>query len=268
MLGVTRSVLYYKPKINEETVWLLNVIRDIWLAHPFYGYRKITVILRRDYRAEVNSKKVLRLMQWAGIQALYPKRKLSQRNPEHRVYPYLLEGMLINRVNQVWMVDITYLKLSSRFVYLVALIDVYSRYVVGWHLSFELDTDNCLEALRCALKHGTAEIVNRDQGCQFTSEDWINALKKAFIKISMDAKGRCIDNIYIERFWRSIKYEAIYLNEYSDFQALYIGVKNYINFYNRERPHQALTYKTPLEVYEMTFKVDEGKKVITEEEKC
>jgi putative transposase len=117
LLGVTRSVLYYKPKINEETVWLLNVIRDIWLAHPFYGYRKITVILRRDYRAEVNSKKVLRLMQWAGIQALYPKRKLSQRNPEHRVYPYLLEGMLINRVNQVWMVDITYLKLSSRFVY-------------------------------------------------------------------------------------------------------------------------------------------------------
>lgn len=245
-------------------MWLLNVIRDIWLAHPFYGYRKITIILGRDYGLSINRKKVLRLMQYAGIQALYPKPKLSQRNPEHKIYPYLLKGLLIERADQVWMVDITYLKLKSRFVYLVALIDVHSRYVVGWHLSFELDTDNCLEALRCALKEGTPEIVNSDQGVQFTSEAWISALTQVCIQISMDAKGRCIDNIYIERFWRTIKYEAIYLNEYDDYQALYLGVKNYMDFYNHERPHQSLSYKTPFEIYKKDLAGLEEKVIFVE----
>lgn len=263
-MGIPRSTLYYQPKLIEESVWLLNVIRDIWLAHPFYGYRKITIILGKHYGLIINRKKVLRLMQRAGIQALYPKPKLSQRNSEHNVYPYLLKGLLIDQANQAWMVDITYLKLKSRFVYLVALIDVYSRYVVGWHLSFDLDTGNCLEALRCALKGGRPEIVNSDQGVQFTSQAWVTTLKQACIQISMDAKGRCIDNIYIERFWRTIKYEAIYLNEYNDYQALYLGVKNYIDFYNHQRPHQSLNYKTPFEVYEKGLSRQEEKVIIKE----
>jgi putative transposase len=227
----------------------MNLIRDIWLAYPFYGYRKITIILRRDYKKEINKKRVLRLMQEAGIQAIYPKPKLSMGNKAHKVYPYLLKDMRITKPNQVWMVDITYLKLNGRFIYLVALIDVYSRYIVGWNLSFDLDTANCLNALEMALKQGKADIVNSDQGTQFTSGDWIDALNDYGIQISMDGKGRCIDNIYIERFWRTIKYEAIFLNDYEDYKALYDGVKNYIKFYLEERPHQALNYRTPKELY-------------------
>jgi putative transposase len=249
LLGINRSGIYYQCRNPDKDVLLMNVIRDIWLAYPFYGYRKITIILRRDYKKEINKKRVLRLMQEAGIQAIYPKPKLSMGNKAHKVYPYLLKGMRITKPNQVWMVDITYLKLHGRFVYLVALIDVYSRYIVGWNLSFDLDTANCLNALEMALKQGKADIVNSDQGTQFTSGDWIDALNDYGIQISMDGKGRCIDNIYIERFWRTIKYEAIFLNDYEDYKALYDGVKNYIKFYLEERPHQALNYRTPKELY-------------------
>lgn len=166
-------------------------------------------------------------------------------------YPeFALKGLLINKSNQVWMTDITYLKLNSKFVYLVALIDVYSRYIVGWHLSFELDTENCLEALNIAIKQNVMpEIINSDQGSQFTSEAWVSALLSNNIKISMYGVGRCIDNIYIERFWRSIKYEAIYLNEFNNYKELYCGIRDYIVFYNMKRPHQSLKYKTPYTVY-------------------
>lgn len=248
LLGICRSSLYYEYQ-GEEDVWLMNVIRDIWLKHTFYGYRKITAILRIDYGLEVNGKRVLRLMRAAGIQAVYPKPKLSQKNSQHKVYPYLLRGMKIIRVNQVWMTDITYLKLGTRYVYLVALIDVYSRYIIGWSLSFSLDTENCLDDFQEAVKIGVPEIINSDQGSQFTSREWVERVTFYPIKISMDGTGRCKDNIYIERFWRSIKYEAIYLNDYISFTELYKGVEEYINFYNEQRPHQSLGYLRPKEVY-------------------
>jgi putative transposase len=243
--------LYYKEKEpEEEDVWLINLIHEIWQSFPFYGYRKIRAVLKLEYGLLVNNKKVLRLMRLVGIKSLYPKPNLSKGKRDHQKYPYLLENVMIKEINHVWMVDITYLKIGTRFVYLVALIDVYSRYIVGWNISFELDTENCLDAFKKALKSGTPAIVNSDQGCQFTSEEWIAELTKFYVRISMDGKGRCKDNIYIERFWRTIKYEAYYLNEYESFEELYSGIKNYINFYNDKRPHQSLEYKTPKMLYE------------------
>jgi len=249
-LEINRSSLYCKGEDVEEDIWLLNLIREIWQNFPFYGYRKIGAVLELEYGLLINNKRVLRLMRLSGIKALYPKPKLSQANRYHQKHPYLLKDVMIKEINHVWMVDITYLKLGTRFIYLVALIDVYSRYIVGWNISFELDTENCLDAFKKALKHGMPAIVNSDQGCQFTSEEWIAELTKLYIRISMDGKGRYKDNIYIERFWRTIKYEAYYLNEYETFEELYLGIKEYINFYNDRRPHQTLEYKTPKMLYE------------------
>lgn len=249
LLGICRSSLYYRKKSKDHENFLINLIHEIWLGYSFYGYRRVTVILKRDHGLKVNDKKVLRLMRRAGIQAIYPKKRTSIKNRHDGIYPYLLKGLEIGHANQAWQADITYLKLGSRFVYLVALIDIYSRLIVGWSLSFELDTDNCLEALKLALKIGKAEIINSDQGCQFTSQQWVSVLLEQHIAISMDGKGRCQDNIFIERFWRTIKYEAIFLNEYEDFKTLYLGIKNYIEFYNQERPHQSLGYQTPYQVY-------------------
>jgi putative transposase len=246
---VPRSTFYYQEKLAASDVDLMNLIRDIWLKYPFYGYRKITQVLRKEYGLIVNKKRVLRLMQAANIASIYPKPNLSKPNKAHAVFPYLLKGMDISRPNQVWMTDITYLRLQNRFVYLVALIDVYSRYIVGWSLSFELDTENCMDALEIALKRFKPLIINTDQGCQFTSDLWVSKLKTCNIQISMDGKGRCLDNVYIERFWRSIKYEAIYLNDFSTYEELYVGVKEYIDFYNEKRPHQSLDYAYPKEVF-------------------
>jgi putative transposase len=249
-LGINRSSLYYKEKSDEEDIWLVNLIREIWLSHSFYGYRKIKVVLEMEHGLLVNNKRVIRLMRSVDIKAIYPKPNLSRNNREHKIYPYLLRNTVVMEVNHVWMVDITYLKLGTRFVYLVALIDVYSRYIVGWSLSFELDTENCLDALKLALRVGKPAIINSDQGCQFTSKEWITALTEIYVRISMDGKGRCRDNIYIERFWRAIKYEAYYLNEYTTFEELYCGIKEYIEFYNTKRPHQSLKYKTPKMIYD------------------
>jgi putative transposase len=235
--------------MGEGEVFLMNLIRDIWLKRPFYGYRRITKELQIVYHYEVNRKRVKRLMSVMGIEALYPKPKTSQKSLKNVVYPYLLRELTIDRVNQVWMVDITYIKLGKAFVYLVALIDVFSRYIVGWAISDTLSTEGCLKALKKALKIAKPEIINSDQGCQFTSGLWIDALTKTGIKISMDGKGRCIDNVYIERFWRAIKYEAIFLNEYVDMNELEKGVKKYIHFYNFERYHQSLDYEIPANVY-------------------
>ncbi len=256
LLGINRSRLYYekKAKANDE-IWLMNLIRDIWLKYQFYGYRKVTRELKVVYGKTVNRKRVQRLMKVLGIEALYPKPKTSLAIQDHHKYPYLLKGLKIERVNQVFMVDITYLRLGNGFVYLTALIDVYSRYIAGWHLGEALTTECCLKALEKALKKAKPEIINSDQGCQFTSELWVTTLMKAQIKISMDGKGRCHDNIYIERFWRSIKYEAIYLNEYDDFDELKKGVDHYIKFYNSKRYHQSLNYETPENVY---FKYSEN----------
>jgi len=250
LLGVNRSVLYYKNRESDDDIWLINLIREIWLERPFYGYRKIKAVLKMKHDLSINNKRIVRLMRSVGIKALYPKPKLSNRNHEHKIFPYLLRNITVMQANHVWMVDITYLRLKTRFVYLVALIDVHSRYIVGWNLSFELDTENCLHALKLALRNGTAAIINSDQGVQFTSKEWVATLTKLYIRISMDGKGRYRDNIYIERFWRTIKYEAYYLNEYETFKELYLGIKEYIDFYNNERPHQALKYKTPKMIYD------------------
>jgi putative transposase len=250
LLGVHRSRLYYEPvEISQSEIDLMNLIRDIWLKRSFYGYRKITCELQRIYGYVINRKRVKRLMDVMGIKAIYPTPKTSIKSAENPVYPYLLEKLKIDRPNQVWMVDITYLKLGRRFVYLVALIDVFSRYMVGWSLGETLSTDNCLKALKSALRKVKPEIINSDQGCQFTSGDWIKQLTKVSIKISMNGKGRCIDNIYIERFWRTIKYEAIFLNEYHDVNELKKAIKKYIHFYNFERYHQRLNYQTPSDIY-------------------
>lgn len=250
LMGICRSSLYYEPIERDDDLNLLNLIREIWQRHQFYGYRKLTIILRRDYQKEVNHKCVQRLMQIGGIQAVYPKRNLSRKRQGEAVRPYLLRGLAISEANQVWMVDLTYLKLGSRFVYLDAFIDVHSRYIVSWHLAYDLDTENSLEALRLGLGKGTPGIINSDQGCQYTSELWINTLTGLGIKVSHDGVKRWADNIYIERFWRSIKYEAIYLNEFDDYGELYVGVREYVDFYNHQRPHQALGYQTPAAIYE------------------
>lgn len=249
LLSVNRSTLYYKEKPPEvDDIDLLNAIRDVWVRYPFYGYRRITKELQANGN-KVNRKRVQRLMRETGIQAIFPGPNTSKRNRLHKVHPYLLSDIKIIRPNQAWMVDITYLRMQNGFMYLVAFIDVYSRYVVGWSLSNTLETDFCIDALKSGLIIAKPGIVNSDQGCQFTSEDWIDCLREHDIKISMTGKGRCKDNIYIERFWRSFKREEFYLHEYDSVKELRKAIHAYIEFYNRRRWHQSLNYKTPADVY-------------------
>lgn len=250
LLEINRSTLYYKEKpLDIDDINLLNLIRDTWERYPFYGYRRITKELRENKRIKVNRKRVQRLMVLGGIQAIHPGPNTSKRNKAHAVYKYLLRDVSITRPNQAWMIDITYLRMPNGFMYLVALIDVYSRYVVGWSLSNTLETDFCIDALKSALGHATPEIINSDQGCQFTSDDWIHFLREWNIEISMTGKGRCTDNIYIERFWRSFKREEFYLNEYESVKDLRKAISAYIDFYNQNRWHQSLGYKTPASIY-------------------
>lgn len=249
LLGINRSRIYYQHRERACDSELMNQIHEIWLDCPFYGYRRIKVILlERDY--VVNHKRVRRLMAEMNLEAIYPRPKTTIRDKSHAVYPYLLRGMKITRINQVWGVDITYIKMASGFVYLVALIDVYSRYIVGWNVSVSLDTENCLMALDYALaRFGAPDIINSDQGCQFTSGDWVSRVNESGAKISMDGKGRCLDNVYIERFWRTLKQENIYLNVYDTVLEAKNGINEFIAFYNYCRPHQALDYKKPSEIY-------------------
>lgn len=249
LLHLNRSSLYYKPKEQDESdQTMLNEIREIWTRYPFYGYRRITWCLKQK-GLKVNHKRVQRLMHLGGIKALYPGPNTSKRNQKHAVHPYLLRDMEITAPNQVWMLDITYLRMDKGFVYLVALIDVYSRYIVDWRLSTTLETTFCVEALKSALDKGKPMIVNTDQGCQFTSEEWISCLKTQDILISMTGKGRCLDNVYIERFWRSLKRERFYLFEYSSIKDLKKDIAEYMDFYNNERPHQSLNQQIPATLY-------------------
>lgn len=249
LLGVNRSTIYYQPQPMEpDDVELLNEIRDVWHRYPFYGYRRITKELQNQ-GIDVNRKRVQRLMKLGGVQAIFPGPNTSKRNHKHAVYPYLLRDIKITRPNQAWQTDITYLRLDKGFMYLVALIDIHSRYIVGWSLSNTLEPTFCVEALQQGFKIAMPEIVNSDQGSQFTSDSWIDALKELHIKISMTGKGRCIDNVYIERFWRSFKQEEFYLNDYSDVKQLKHAISAYVEFYNNKRWHQSLDYKTPAEVY-------------------
>ena len=222
----------------------MNEVRCIYQKKPYYGYRKIIVELRKK-GFHVNHKKVQRLLQEAGIKAIYPGKKTSIKNAAHKIFPYLLRGMNIERPNQAWQVDITYIKIRGGWLYLVCLIDVFSRKIMGWNLSPSLDTQSCLIALEKALGHGAPEVVNSDQGCQFTSDAWVHKLQQLAIFISMDGKGRWADNIYVERLWRSIKYELVFLHSFETVQEAYNAIRDYIISYNEERCHQALNYHTP-----------------------
>ena len=237
--------MYYKPKIQEsDDAIIINELREIYQETPSYGYRRMTVALR-ERGFLVNHKKVFFLQTIAGIQAIYPQKKTTIRNQAHKIFPYLLRDLIIDRPNQVWQVDITYIKIRGGLVYLVCLIDVFSRKIMGWRLSTSLDTASCLGAFNDALQNGVPEIVNSDQGCQFTSEAWVAAVQQHGIKISMDGKGRWADNVYIERLWRTIKYEMVHLHSFDTVAQIRSELVRYITFYNTRRYHSKLNYQTP-----------------------
>ncbi len=260
LLDINRSGLYYQPKgISEEDLALMKLIDRQYLVTPFYGARKIAAWLKGQNHPIVNRKRVRRLMRLMGLRAIYRRPKTSKPAPGHKIYPYLLGGMKITRPNQVWAADITYIPMARGFLYLVAIIDWYSRYVLSWRLSNTLDADFCVEALEAALKKGRPDIFNTDQGSQFTSEAFTGLLEQHGIKVSMDGKGSYNDNLFIERLWRTVKYEEVYLKAYQDGRDARIGIGNYFRFYNTERPHQALGYRTPAEVLTSSpFEVTEG----------
>lgn len=249
LIELNRSLLYYAPvQVSAETLRIMNRIDEIYMACPFYGKRRIAAVLQRE-GIPIGSEKVATLMKKMGLVALYPKRNLSKRKQTHKIYPYLFRDLPIVYANHVWSADITYIRMSGGFMYLIAVIDWFSRYVLGWALSNTLATDFCLEALEMAFVNGQPDIFNTDQGCQFTSEEFTGMLIAREIKISMDGRGRALDKIFIERLWRSLKYENIYLNEYHTGHALRNGVQKYFEFYNNVRPHQSLGYLSPADVY-------------------
>ncbi len=226
----------------------MRLIDEEYTRHPFYGVLRLTAWLNRG-GYEVNPKRVRRLMKLMDIQAVYQKPRLSIPEPNHKLYPYLLKGMAITKPDQVWCSDITYIRTKYGFVYLVAVMDWFSRYVLSHKISTTLDAGFCMDALEMALKISKSEIFNTDQGSQFTSNDFIGRLEDEKIAISMDGRGRFYDNIFIERLWRSVKYEQVYLNDYCTVKDAVSGIRSYFDFYNNERVHQALGYKTPAEVY-------------------
>ncbi len=253
LLGINRSGLYYQPKgHSDEDLMLMKLIDIQYLATPFYGARKIAVEFKRQKGLVVNRKRVRRLMQRMGIRAVYRRPRTSKPAPGHKIYPYLLRDLKITRPNQVWAADITYIPMARGFLYLVSIIDWYSRYVISWRLSNTLDADFCVAALEEALSKGAPEIFNTDQGSQFTGESFTELLKEHGVKISMDGKGSYNDNLFIERLWRTVKYEEVYLKAYEDGREARISLGEYIHFYNTTRPHQSLGYLTPAEVYTET----------------
>jgi len=253
LLGLHRSSYYrqnnYPMKESRENLKLMRLIDEEYTRHPFYGSRKMRDYLGRcDYK--VNRKRVQRLMRIMGIQSIAPKPDTSAPRKEHKTYPYLLKGMKIEKPNQVWCSDITYIRMSGGFVYLTAVMDWYSRYVLSWEVSTTMDDIFCVNALQSAIRRfGKPEIFNTDQGSQYTSNNFTGVLKQHKIKISMDGKGRCMDNIFIERLWRSVKYEEVYIKEYSNVKELINALKQYFEFYNFERSHQSLNRNTPAEIY-------------------
>jgi len=256
LLNVSRSTLYYKnvEKSNKD-IKIMNLIDEIYTKSPFYGRRKIAKHLNKVCGIQINVKKVARLMKAMGIEAIYPKKNLSIPNLKHKKYPYLLSGMDIIKPNQVWSTDITYIRLRDGFIYLCAVMDWFSRYVLSWKLSNTMETTFCLDALNDAFSFGKPEIFNTDQGAQFTSNEFTKRLLAEDVKISMDGKGRVFDNIFIERLWRSLKYENIYPSSYSTYTDTRIGITKYFNFFNNERLHQSLDYNTPSSVYFSNFAV-------------
>jgi len=256
LLGLNRSSYYYQPATESEmNLELMELIDKQYLKTPFYGYRKMTAYIR-GLEYAVNRKRVSRLMNLMGIQAVGPKPQTSQPGQAHKIYPYLLRGVKIIRSNQVWSADITYIPMWQGFMYLVAILDWYSRYVLSWEISNTLDGAFCLRALEGALEqYDKPEIFNTDQGVQFTADAFTERLEEAEIKVSMDGRGRFLDNIFIERLWRSVKQENIYLNEYQTGIELAAGLASYFDFYNHDRFHQSLDYQTPAQVYGVEYPI-------------
>lgn len=250
LVGLARSSYYFTPIATEsaENLRLMRQIDELYLKRPFYGYPRMTLWLR-DLGWPVNEKRVARLMRLMGLQAVLPGPHTSRRHPEHRVYPYLLRGLAIQAPDEVWCADITYVPMKRGFLYLVAVMDWFSRYVLAWELSNSLETMFCLDALDLALERGSPGIFNTDQGSQFSSDDFTGRLETAGVRVSMDGRGRVTDNIFIERLWRSVKYEDIYLRDYFDGGQVRQGLDRYFRFYNTDRPHSALENRTPEEVY-------------------
>lgn len=249
LVGISRSGWYYQAvEEDAQDLLLKRLLDEPYTRTPFYGSRRMTVWLRNQGHL-VNRKRVSHLMQEMGLEALYPKPRTSQASSENRVYPYLLRGRVMDHSNQVWSADITYIRLARGFLYLVAILDWFSRYVLAWELSNTLETHFCLVALEKALKNGTPEIFNTDQGVQFTDRDFTGCLQSHQIQISMDGRGRALDNIFVERLWRSVKYEEVYLKDYQTAVEARLGLSGYFSFYNDERPHQSLDYRTPEQVY-------------------
>jgi len=249
LLGLSRSTFYYQPVgENAYNLALMRLIDEQFTKRPFYGVPRMTESLRAMGH-NINPKRVRRLMRVMGLEAIYPKPRLSANGPDHKVYPYLLKGVTVDRPDQAWATDITYVRLTHGFVYLVVIMDWHSRYVVAWELSTTLDTGFCLEALRKALRISRPEIFNTDQGPQFTNVEFTGHLENEGIKVSMDGRGRIYDNIFVERLWRSVKYEEVYLHDYQTVPAARSHLSAYFEFYNTERLHEALGYRTPHEVY-------------------
>jgi putative transposase len=249
LLDLNRSTWYYEPAAESEVnLALMRRIDEQYLRTPFYGSRRMTAWLQREGH-EVNRKRVQRLMRVMGLEAIYPKPRTTVTVICHK-YPYLLRNVEITGPDHVWSADITYVPLRSGYLYLTAILDWYSRYVLAWRLSNSLDSDFCVEALEEALASGRPKIFNTDQGVQYTSREFTGRLKAAAVAISMDGRGRALDNVFVERLWRSVKYEEVYLKDYTTGAECHAGLTGYLKFYCEERPHQALGYRTPLEVYQ------------------
>ena len=253
LLKVPRSTLYYKPEpVSDEELKLMRRIDEIYTKWPFYGSRRLVEELRGEGHV-VNRERVTRLMRLMGIEAIYQKPNTSRKHPSHKIYPYLLKNLTIDRSNQVWCADITYIPMAKGWVYLVAIMDWYSRRVLAWRLSITMETGFCVEALQEALeKHGSPEIFNTDQGVQFTAAAFIETLAARGVLISMDGKGRFLDNIFIERLWRSLKYEEVFIKAYASVAEARRSIGAWLNFYNDERKHQALGYRTPSQIFAAT----------------
>ena len=249
LLKVSKGALYYQPKpIDQYTLLLMDLIDKQHTKTPFYGSRRLVAWLKQKGHP-INRKRVQGLMKTMRIETIYPKPKLTRRNEDHKVYPYLLRGVNIERPNHVWSTDITYIRISNGFVYLTAVIDWFSRYVLSWRLSNSLENTFCVEVLEEALSIAKPEIFNTDQGSQYTAINFLKVLTDSDVKISMDSKGRALDNIFVERLWRTVKYEEVYLKDYQSMKEAQGSLKIYFNFYNKERLHQSLEYKSPESVH-------------------
>ena len=249
LLNISRSSLYYQPQVNQADLAAMRAIDIEFTKSPFYGSRRMKVVLERDHGIDLCREHIIRLMRLMGLEALYPKQNTSKPDHLHRVYPYLLSKLTAEYPNHIWGTDITYIRLQKGFCYLVAIIDWFSRYVVHWELSPTLEIPFCLDNVKAALKIGTPTIHNSDQGSHFTSPQYLDPLIEKDVAISMDGRGRCMDNIFTERLWRSVKYECVYLNEFTTLADASLSLTNYFTFYNATRPHQALNYQTPESLY-------------------